>query len=240
MTGRQRVSIGAGDVGTAVALVLGAALCAWGLWDGIVRASLEAELKMSQKIFYFHAPLGIWTVMGSVVAAVAAVVYLWKRDPRADLLSAACLDVCLVTCGVVLVTGSLWARPAWGDWFPWGEPRVTSMLVLFLLLMAYRAVRSSVDEFDKRARFSAVMAIMGAVVAMFAYFAIHIWQTTHPRVITLQGVGLPPDMARAFVTCIGATFFLVALLVQARYRLSLLSFSVDRLEHEAEEAREGA
>jgi heme exporter protein C len=237
---RERMTIGAGDVGTVLVLAMGALLCAWGLWAGIMVAPIEAELKLTQKIFYFHAPLGIWTIMGSIVAAVTSVIYLWRRNPKADLLSAACLEVCLITCGVVLVTGSLWAKPAWGDWFPWGEPRVTGMLVLFLILIACRAVRTSVDEFDRRARFSAVMAIMGAIVAIFAYAAIHIWQTTHPRIISGKGVALQVDMKNAFLICIAATACLVFALVQARYRLLVLAFDIERLEHEAQEAREGA
>src|SRR5207247_1307587 len=124
--------------------------------------------------------------------------YLWRRREDADLLSETLMEVSLVTCGVVLATGSLWAKPAWGDWFPWGDPRVTLMLVLFLIGLAYQAVRSSVDEPERRARFSAVVAIMGAIVAGFAYAAIIIWTTTHPRIITLGRIGLQADMKRAF------------------------------------------
>lgn len=236
MSDRRRVTIGAADVMTIIVLVLGAVLGAWGLYVGILVAPIEAELKMTQKIFYLHAPLGIWTIIATLVAALAAAHCLWRRSTRSDLLSAACMEVSLVTCGVVLITGSLWAKPAWGEWFPWGEPRVTGMLVLFLIALVYRILRSSVDEEGRRARFSAVFAIMGALVAIFAYSAIHIWNTTHPRVISPSGIGLQEDMLRAFLLCVGSMFCLTSALIHSRYRLACLEHAIERLEHEVDEA----
>lgn len=235
MQEQRRLTIGAGDVTTLVVLVLGTVLGAWGLHVGFDVAPIESELKMTQKIFYLHAPLGIWTIITTIVAAVAATLYLWRRDEKVDLLSASCMEVSLVTCGVVLITGSLWAKPAWGDWFPWGEPRITGMLVVFLIALVYRILRSSVDEPGRRARFSAVFAIMGAIVAIFAYAAIHIWNTTHPRVISTRGIGLQVDMKRAFFLCVGSTFFITLALVQARYRLARLEHDLERLEHDADD-----
>ena len=235
MAQRERITIEPGDAVTGVALVLGTALGTWGLWAGINRAPIEAELKLTQKIFYLHAPMGMWTITAAIVAAGAAIAYLWRRDGRADLLSAACMEFGMVGCGISLVTGCLWAKPAWGDWFPWGDPRVTLMLVLFLVTLAYRGVRSSVDEADRRARFAAVVAIMGAIVAGFAYAAILIWNTTHPRVITMGEVRLQADMKRAFYICIAAVGVLAFALVNARYRLLRLASRLDRLVVEAEE-----
>jgi heme exporter protein C len=236
MSERRRLTIGAADVTTLIVLVLGTLLGAWGLHVGLDVAPIEAELKMTQKIFYLHAPLGIWTIIATIVAALAAAHCLWRRSVRADLLSASCMEVSLVTCGVVLITGSLWAKPAWGEWFPWGEPRVTGMLVLFLIALVYRILRASVDEEGQRARFSAVFAIMGALVAIFAYSAIHIWNTTHPRVISPAGIGLQEDMLRAFLLCVGSTFCITFALVQSRYRLACLEHAIERLEHEVDEA----
>lgn len=217
---------------------LAAIFATWGLWEGWWIARVESQLKMSQKIFYFHASLGMCTLLLACVAAGAAIWYLWKRKEGADLLCEACMEVVLVSCGVVLVTGMLWAKPAWGDWFPWGEPRVTSMLVLFLIAMAYVALRGSVDEPDRRARFSSVLAIVGALDASIAYMAIHLWNTTHPKVITTEGVALAPDIARAFYICVVAMLFWTWALVAARYRLACLRSGVERLEHETQELLE--
>lgn len=230
---------GPSDIRTALLLASGAVTGAWGLWAGINRAPIEAELKMTQKIFYFHAPLGIWTIVASIAGAVAAIDYLVRRREKSDLLSDALMEVGTVACGVVLITGCLWARPAWGDWFPWGEPRVTGMLVVFLLGLAYRAMRSSVDDPDRRARFSAVVAILGAIVASFAYAAIHIWNTTHPRVISTSGIALQADMKRAFFICVAAMGLLVGALVQARYRLAVLAARVEQDDHDIQDLAEG-
>jgi heme exporter protein C len=224
-----------GDVRVAIACALGTALGAWGLYAAWHVAPIEAELKMSQKIFYFHAPLGMWTILMTIVAAFAGAAYLWRRRPGADLLSEALMEVGVLACGVVLATGMLWAKPAWGEWFPWGEPRVTLVLVLFLLGLAYRAVRSSVDEPERRARFSAVVAVMGALVGIFAYAAIHVWNTTHPRVITTRGIGLQEDMKRAFFVCVAAMGLLCWGLVESRYRLARLRWRAERFSHDVQE-----
>lgn len=228
------------DIRMGLLLVLGAATCTGGLWAGIHRAPLEAELMASQKIFYFHAPLGIWTILGTCLASAAAAAYLVTRRPAWDLLCASAMEVSTVTCAVVLITGSIWAEFAWGDWFPWGEPRVTTFLVLFLLGIAYFVLRSSVDEPDQRARYSSVLAVVGSFDALLAYFAIHIWHTNHPRIATVEGgqvkVALDPLMREAFLACIVATLFLFAAVLLARHRLARLAAELERVEHEAAEA----
>jgi heme exporter protein C len=235
---KARHRLDGADVRIALACVLGTGMGAWGLFAAWHVAPIEAELKMSQKIFYFHAPLGIWTFVMTFLAAGAGAAYLWRRRPSADVLSESLMEVGVLTCGVVLATGMLWAKPAWGEWFPWGEPRVTLVLVLFLVGLAYRALRSSVDEPERRARFSAVVALAGAVVAAFAYFAIHIWNTTHPRVVTTRGIALQADMKRAFFVCIAAMALLCWALVEARVRLGLLRLRVESLDHDIADALE--
>jgi heme exporter protein C len=225
--------IAASDARALLVAALAAIVSAWGLWEGWWRAPPEAELKMSQKIFYFHAPLGIWIIVLTCVAAGAGIAYLARRRQAADLLSESAMEIVLVGSGIVLATGMLWAKPAWGEWFPWGEPRVTSMLVLFLIAVAYAALRSSVEEPDRRARFSAVLAIVGAMDALLAYFAIHLWNTTHPRVITPKGIGLQADMKRAFLVCVVGLGLWTWALVAARLRLARLRASVESLEHDA-------
>jgi heme exporter protein C len=229
--GGERAGPSLSDLSVAFPAVLGTLLGGWGLWLGLVVAPPERELGLSQKIFYLHAPIGIWTILLVVVAAAAGIAYLWRRRPAADLLGEAAMELTVVMSAVVLATGSLWARPAWGAWFPWEEPRVATFLVLLLLGVAYLVLRSSIDEPDRRARYSAVLAIVGAADAVLAYYAIRIWNTTHPRVISSEGVALQEDMKRAFFVCIGATFFLFWALLAARYRVGRLRHRLERLEH---------
>ena len=227
-----------GLLSVALPAVVGTLLGGWGLWLGLVVAPPERELGMSQKIFYLHAPIGIWTILLVCLAALAGVVYLWTRRPEADLFGEACMELSVVMTAVVLATGSLWARPAWGAWFPWEEPRVATFLVLFLISVAYLVLRSSIDEPDRRARYCAVLAIVGAANGILSYQAIRIWNTTHPRVISSEGIALQEDMKRAFLVCIAATFFLFWALLGARYRLGSLRSRLERLRHEVLDRRE--
>jgi heme exporter protein C len=117
---------------------------------------------------------------------------------------------------------------------------VASFLALFLIGIAYLVLRSSVDEPDRRARYSAVLAIVGAADAVLAYYAIRIWNTTHPRVISSEGLALQEDMKRAFLVCIGAVFFIFWALLAARYRLGASRDRLERLEHEILDRQETA
>jgi heme exporter protein C len=218
-------------------LVLAAGFCTWGMYLGLNRAPVEKTLKMTQKIFYFHAPIGMWTLIVSVAAAAAGGLYLWKRSPRMDLACESCVALSVFGSAISIITGCLWAKPAWGDWFPWSEPRVTTMLVLFLIGLGYKVLRSSVDDPEQRARYSSVLALVGAANAVLAYAAIHIWNTTHPTVITATEIRLPRPMLEAFLVCIvglGLTFWLI---LETRYRLVVLQWRTERLEHELEDRR---
>ncbi len=230
--------VGPQETRAVIVAALAALVSAIGLWDGWWNAPVERELKMSQKIFYFHAPLGICTILLTVVAAGAAIHYLRRRTEGADLLSEACMEVVLVSCGIVLVTGSLWAKPGWGEWLPWTEPRVTTMLVLFLIALGYAVLRSSVEEPERRARLSAVFAIIGAMDALLSYAAIHIWNTTHPRVITARGAQLQEDILRAFLICIGGIALWTVAVTGLRFRLARVRSRVERLEHRLMEIQE--
>ena len=220
---------------TGAALLVGTIACTAGLFLGLHDAPVERELRMSQKIFYFHAPLGIWAIVLMLVAVGAGVWYLVTRNPLADLLSEAAFEVVVVACAIVLVTGSLWARPAWNEWFPWNEPRVLTVLLLFLIGLVYLAVRSSFDEPQLKARLSAVVAAFGAVDAVVAYYAVTIWNSMHPRVITGGGMALHPAMKRAFLVCVVGVGLVVFGLVQARWRLARLRRAVDEVEDRAAE-----
>jgi heme exporter protein C len=138
----------------------------------------DRDMGNLQKIMYVHVPTAWTSMLGPALVFVASVLYLWKRRPNHDLLAASGAQVTLVFMGLTLVQGSIWARPTWGIWWTW-DARLTSMAVLFLIYAGYMALRSFVEDDDRRARWSAAVAIFGFLNVPIVYMSVRWWRTIH-------------------------------------------------------------
>jgi heme exporter protein C len=145
-------------------------------------------LGFSQRIFYFHVSLAFAAYVCFACGAWQAFRHLWKRDPRADLASYVCVHQGLIFGTMVLITGSIWAKIAWGRWWIWSEDELVLFLVLFLFYCAYFMLRFSVDPGLQRANLSAVYALFGVVLIPVSFSAIRLAKAYfHPQVFTLHG-----------------------------------------------------
>ncbi len=135
-----------------------------------------------QKIFYVHVPLAWVGFLMAFVSAVFAVAYLVRRDLRWDRVSAAAMEVATLFLTVAIITGSLWARPAWGTFWTW-DPRLVSMTVLWVLALGYLFLRGLLDEPDLRARMSALLSILIVVNIPVVFLSIKLFRTLHPAVV---------------------------------------------------------
>ena len=160
-------------------------------------APIEKTMGIAQKIFYFHAPIAYGMYIGYGVSAVASLVYLTKRDDRWDALAISGAEVGTMLYLLVMTTGPLWARKAWGVWWTW-DPRLTSMFLAGLIFLSYLVLRSfgSVGEVERK--FAAGLAVLGGLDLVVVHYAVQLWRGTHPTVITKKGGGLAPDMYPAF------------------------------------------
>src|SRR5262249_6315501 len=144
-------------------------------------------LGFSQRIFYFHVSIAFSAYACFAGGAWKALRHLWKRDPRADLESYVCVHQGIIFGAMVLVTGSIWAKIAWGQWWLWGEDELVLFLVLYLFYCAYFMLRFSVDPGPQRANLSAVYALFGVVLVPVSFAAIRLAKTfTHPQVFHLD------------------------------------------------------
>jgi heme exporter protein C len=192
----------------------------------VVRAAyftpVEARQGPAQKIFYIHATsaiVALYVAFG--LMAIASALYLWLRDPRLDRLASSSAEVGLVFTSVVLVTGPLWGKTVWGAWWTW-DARLTLTLFLWLLILAYVVLRGAVDDPELRARYSAVLAILAALLIPFIHLSVYLFRTLHPRPIVLKpsAPSLPPEMLLTFLLALGSMLLLFAALLGARYRLA--------------------
>jgi heme exporter protein C len=138
----------------------------------------DRDMGHLQKIMYVHVPTAWVSMLGPALVFVASVLYLWKRRTNDDLLAASGAEVALVFMGLTLVQGSIWARPTWGIWWTW-DPRLTSMAILFLIYAGYMALRSFTEDEDRRARWSAAVAIFGFLNVPIVYMSVRWWRTIH-------------------------------------------------------------
>ncbi|MFQ5766790.1 MAG: cytochrome c biogenesis protein [Acidobacteriota bacterium] len=177
----------------------------------------EATMGIVQRIFYFHVPAAITSFLAFFVAFCASIGYLMTRRLLWDNLARASVEIGVLLCTAVLVSGPLWARPIWGAWWPW-EPRLTTTLILWLLYISYLLLRSYTTERERQARFCAVLGIIAFLDVPIVYLSVRWWRGVHPIVFGPGGGGLEPRMQQAFLLGL-ATFiglYLVLLLLAAR------------------------
>ena len=150
-------------------------------------APLDAD-GFNQKIFYFHVPIALTAYACFGWGAWKAFVHLWKRTPGADLESYVAVHQGVIFGVLVLVTGSIWARYRWGQWWVWSSNQLVLFLVLFLFYAAYFMLRYSIEPGPRRASVSAVYAIFGVALIPVSWLAIHLAQDIiHPVVFTSKG-----------------------------------------------------
>ncbi len=205
------------------------------LWAIFVHAPVEQQMGIVQKIFYFHVPSAYAMYVGFTLAMVGSVGYLWKRKPAFDALAVAGAEVGLVFCAIVLMTGPLWARNAWGTYWTW-DPRLTTTLLTAMIYASFVALRSLGAAGEAEKRFAAALGIVGFFLLPIIHFSVQAWRGQHPTVITGRGGGLHPDMVPALLLGFLVFTLLTVLLVWARARAELARHRVQELELEAASA----
>ena len=213
------------------AVVLGATIVAMpvALWAALFHAPTEQSMGAVQRIFYFHVPAAMVAYLSVAIMLTASIVYLSRRDLSWDDLSLAATEVALLFCTLVLITGPIWAKPAWGTWWTW-EARLISTLVLEILLLAALMVRRYADNRDLGARLAAILGITIAVDVYIVHKAVEWWRGMHPQVFRAGGRGsLEPEMRTALLLCTLAMTLLCVSLIWLRYRTARVETRTEAL-----------
>jgi heme exporter protein C len=190
----------------------------------IAQAPFESTMGLVQKIFYYHAPAGMMMLLSAMVCGVASAVYLWRQTRAADHIALAAAELTAVFGLIVIVTGPLWARKAWGIWWDW-DPRLTMSFVGWLISVSYLFVRRYAGPGSDK--LAAALAVFGAANVPFIYVSVNIWRTLHPKTSVVPS--LPPLMRGPFWFSAGALFVLYLLLLTARVHLERQRDELDAL-----------
>ena len=188
-----------------------------------------------QRIFYFHVAAAIAGMTAFAVNFVASLGYVIRKSRRWDNLAVSAAEAGIVFFFMVLVTGPIWAKPAWFVWWTW-SPRLTLSLVLCLLYAAYLLIRSYIEDPERKAMVAAVFGIVAFVDVPLVWFSIRWWRDLHPAPMLETG-GLSPAMRPAFFLCTAAFLILLAYLLRRRFYLQSLRDDLERLERQADAVR---
>ena len=196
----------------------------------ILNAPYESTMGLVQKIFYFHAACGMAMFLGAFVSGTGSAVFLFSRRTWADRLAVAGAELTVILGLIVLVTGPLWARKAWGVWWQW-DARLTSTLVMWLIFNAYLLLRRYGGPGSDR--LAAAVALFGMANVPFVYWSVNVWRTLHPKTSVVPS--LQPGMRGTFWFCVAGFLMVSTLLLMARTELEKRRQALDQLYLAAED-----
>ena len=212
------------------------ALCAVSLAAGLYFALIDSPPDYQQhdtvRIMYIHVPsawMGLFCYVA--MAAFSASALIW-RHPLGDLLARATSPIGASFTLICLITGSLWGKPMWGDWWVW-DARLTSMLILFFLYLGHMALLDAFDDAARGARSAAILAVVGVVNVPIIKWSVDWWNTQHQpaSVIRMGGPTIHPSMLTPLLLmALGfQLFYLVVLILRVRAEIAAQKLAVLRM-----------
>lgn len=194
-------------------------------------APTERVMGHVQRIFYVHAGLWWAALLAFFLTFVSGIQTLRTREDRWDELGGASAEVGVLLNGLVLLTGSIWARPTWGVWWTW-EPQLTATLLTELIYLGLLVLRSATEGERARA-FCAVVGILAFLNLPVVFFSARLLRGVHPVVFGQDPAGRPtgldPAMLHTLLAWLLACMVLCVVLVGLRAQIAGLDRRVQRL-----------
>jgi heme exporter protein C len=213
--------------------VVSLGLALWVVYLIATTLPLEVVNVGAYQNIYFHVGSFATAFSGFFLGLAASLLYLKTGNFKYDSFAAGVNEIALLFATVGLAMGSIWGRYAWGIWWDW-DPRLTSMLLCWLVYAGYLMMRGSVDEPSTRARLSAVLSIFGCLLVGFVYKSIDWFRTQHPPAVFAfrGGGGMGPGMDYPIMIAWGSTLCLGILLAMVRMEQAEMSREIDALRRE--------
>ena len=189
----------------------------------------EASMGIVQRIFYFHVPSAWSAFLAFFIVFIFSITYLAKRDMKWDTLAYCSAEIGLAFTSLALISGSIWAKPIWGNWWVWDDPRLTSTLVLWLIYAGYLLVRNYSPS-HQASRFAAVIGIAGFIDVPIVYLSVQLWRSGHPLVLgQTSNSGLHPTMLLTLMVSLAAFTMLYVVLMRLVVPLRRAELEVEEL-----------
>ena len=186
----------------------------------------EQNLGVSQRIFYFHVPLGWIGMVSIMVVAVASILHLFTGKQKWDDLAYSTAEIGIIFASLILITGAIWGKPVWGVWWTW-DAKLTTTLVLWFIYVGYLMVRAYGPAGTQGKRFASVIALIGAIDAPIIYKATDWWRSAHPERNVPSD--LDEQMLLTLLVSVLAFTVLYVYLLMERYSLRRSESDLDEL-----------
>lgn len=188
---------------------------------------------LSQKIFYFHMPVAIVSFVLLAFGAYYGVRFLTTREARFDTCSRVAMELTLLFVVFTMITGDLWTRFEWGVWWTW-DPRLTTYLILMLIVIAYFVMRNAVDDPELRATYASVVSVIAFVDAPICFMVTRMIPSSVHPVVTREG-GMSPDMALAVMLVMAGMMLVAFGLYRLRFRQARLAERLQALKDQLDD-----
>lgn len=198
-------------------LILGLSLLIWGHYWGLVLAPPEREMGEVYRIIFVHVPSAWMSLLAFTVTLVASLIFLFRGSMKADALAEASAEVGVFFNVLTLITGSIWGKPTWGVYWTW-DPRLTTAAIMCIAFAGYLALRRFVVSPQRRATWSAIVAIIIYADIPLVWFSVKWWSSLHQLQSSPRTVS--PDMYLPLRVSAFAFLFLMIGFIRARYHIT--------------------
>jgi heme exporter protein C len=188
---------------------------------------------LSQKIFYFHMPVAIVSFVLLAFGAYYGVRFLTTREARFDTCSRVAMELTLLFVVFTMITGDLWTRFEWGVWWTW-DPRLTTYLILMLIVIAYFVMRNAVDDPELRATYASVVSVIAFVDVPICFMVTRLIPSSVHPVVVREG-GMSPDMALAVMLVMAGMMLVAFGLYRLRFRQARLAERLQALKDQLDD-----
>jgi heme exporter protein C len=196
-----------------------------GSYVGLAVVPADAAQGNVQRLMYVHVPAAWLAFLAFFVVFVMSVLYLIQRDDRWDRVAASSAEIGVVFTVLTLLLGMMWGKPTWGVYWTW-DPRLTTTAILLAIYVGYGALRSFAEDGEKRARWSAIVGVIGFANVPIVYMSVTWWRTLHQPPSSPRSVD--PDILWTLMLNLAAFTLVYLYLMVRRIRFAKLEGELEK------------
>lgn len=209
-----------------------ALLLAMGFYKIYFNTAIERQMGIVQKVMYIHVPSAMGMYLGWSIFSLSSALYLWKEHSgllraKATALAVAAGEVGQLCALIVLITGPLWGRKAWGVFWTWDARLTTTLLASMIFGAALMLRKMAGGEVERR--MSAAIAVLGLPLLAIIHYATQVWRGQHPKKPTLEA-SMQSTLSYSMVVILALVLFLIALRYWVERREEAIKIALDKEE----------
>ncbi len=193
-----------------------------------IYAPTETIMGHIQRIFYFHMGTVWVATVAFIIVFIASIIYLINGKRKWDVLAYTSAEIGVLFITLTIITGSIWAKPVWGTWWTW-DPQLTTTFILWILYIVYLLIRANSGYDEKKAKYSAVFAIIAFIDLPLVYISARVMRGISPVVFGPGGGGIEPKMMHVLLITLVSFTLLFILLLAERIKIENLKYKVNKL-----------